>query len=302
MKRIVTLSILILFIFISVAQQSAFPLPEVPSRLTTPADRANYLALHYWDNYDFTDEMLIGNEDISEQGFFNFISIMPNVTQQQVAFDRLANAITRNKKMLNYFLDLADKYLAEPHSPVYNEELYIVMLNSVLSTHNLDDAKRLQVQYDLDMAMKNRIGEIAADITLLLRDGSYTTLSSIKSTQYILLYLGDPDCNVCNQAKNKLLASSVISRMTDLGELTIVSLCIEGKTQVWQDTPAPSEWVDACDENQVIYEEEIYDIAEVPSFYLLDKERKVILRDVHVEYLLQYLSSVHECDVADTSN
>lgn len=291
MKRIVALTIVLLSALISMAQQDSFPLPEVPCRLTTPTERANYLALHYWDHYDFTDNTLIGNQDVSEQGFYNYISIMSGVTQQREAFDRLAGKITRNDKMLNYFLDLADQYLAESHSPLYDEELYIIMLNSILSVQHLDATKRIQVQYKLDMAMKNRIGEVAADITMLLRDGTYTTLSSIKSNQYILLYMGNPDCNVCNFAKHQLLASAIITHLVSCGDLAIISLCIEGCTQAWQDIPAPGGWIDACDENQAIYEEEIYDIAQVPSFYLLDHERKVILRDVHVEYLLQYLSS-----------
>ena len=72
---------------LSAMGQTTFPLPAVPDTLTTRTDRANYLALHYWDNIDFNDSTLIGNEDISEQGFCNFISIMPYVTQQREAFD-----------------------------------------------------------------------------------------------------------------------------------------------------------------------------------------------------------------------
>ena len=57
--------------------QDVFPLPDVPGTLKAPEVRANYLALHYWDRLDFNDNSLIENRDMMEQGFSNFISIMP---------------------------------------------------------------------------------------------------------------------------------------------------------------------------------------------------------------------------------
>ena len=112
----------------SVAQTKTFPLPQVPSALNTPQSRANYLALHYWDRYDFKDNTLIGDKDVSEQGFSNFISIMPYVTEREAAFDTLAAHLMTNARMLRYFIGLGEKYLAEPLSPIYDEALYILML------------------------------------------------------------------------------------------------------------------------------------------------------------------------------
>ena len=61
---------------LSAMGQTTFPLPTVPDTLTTQTDRANYLALHYWDNIDFNDSTLIGNEDISLKNR-NFHIILP---------------------------------------------------------------------------------------------------------------------------------------------------------------------------------------------------------------------------------
>ena len=70
-------SIIFLLIPFFLFAQNGFPLPDVPQSLKGPELRANYLALHYWDRYDFGNDALIGNKEISEQGFSNFISIMP---------------------------------------------------------------------------------------------------------------------------------------------------------------------------------------------------------------------------------
>ncbi len=291
MKRIITIAIASVICLSIPAQKAEFPLPTIPSQLTKPAERANYLALHYWDLYNFEDLSLIGNEDISEQGFCNYISIMPHVTQKKEAFDLLISKLDTKTKMLDYFIDLAQKYLTDPQSPVYDEELYILMLESLAASEKLPETKKEQLNYKLSMSKKNRVGSVATDFEILLRDGKHERLSNIDG-EYILLYFGDPDCNVCNNAKNQLLASTAINKMVSNHTLTIVSICVEGKTDVWEATPAPQSWIDACDEKQVIYEEELYEMASIPSFYLLNSNHHVMLRDVPVEYIIKYLQDL----------
>ena len=274
---------------ISAMGQASFPLPAVPDTLTTRTQRANYLALHYWDNIDFNDSTLIGNEDISEQGFCNFISIMPYVTQQREAFEVFVQGITCNKKTQDYFMSIGQKYLAEPQSPVYNEALYIVLLEAITSMHNLSISDSEKYNFMLRMEKRNQVGTVACDFEFLLRDGTYNRLHNI-NTPYTLIFFGDPDCEICNRAKEQLEESLYIKLKLIGGYLTILSVCVEGKTEKWQDTPAPEGWIDACDENCTIYDQLLYDIPGLPSLYLLDKEHRVVLRDVNVESVEQYFS------------
>lgn len=252
---------------------------------------ANYKALHYWDAYDFNAPSLIESSAAMEQEFIQFIGIMSHATLPREAFDHLASLLATNNKVLDHFMELAEIHLAQSTSPLYNETLYITMLESIVAQEKLAPIKREQIGYHLSMAQKNSIGSIAADLELLLRDGSHCNLSDIAGS-YILLYLGDPDCSVCNQAKAELLTAGIITKMTADGILTVVSVCLEGKTDTWTSTPAPAGWIDACDENMIIYDEELYDLAGTPSFYLLDGNHRVILRDVHAGYVIEYLNNL----------
>lgn len=288
MKRLLFIAT-ILSLCASAMGVDVFPLPNVPDTITSRTQRANYLALHYWDNINFNDTTLIGNEDISEQGFCNFISIMPYVTQQREAFDIFVQGITGNSKIQSYFMSIAQKYLAEPQSPVFNESLYITLLESITSLDTLSLSDYEKYNFILQMEKKNQIGSIACDFEYLLRDGSYGHLYDIDNS-YTLIFFGDPDCDICNKAKEQLL-SSVYTHLKFIGGyLTILSVCVEGKTSKWQETPAPEGWIDACDEKCAIYEHLLYDIPGLPSLYLLDKEHRVILRDVHVDAVERYFS------------
>lgn len=272
----------------AVAQNAGFPLPDVPQTLKGPEARANYLALHYWDKYDFDDYSLIGNKDISEQGFSNFISIMPYVTEKEAAFDNFASSIAANVKMLRYFMALGEKYLAEPMSPLYDESLYILLLEKVNELEGLDEANKEQFAFDLRMAKKNRLHTEAADFSYLTREGKRGRLSRVKS-EYTLLFLGDPECEVCSIVKGELLDSPVFNDFVGSGRLKVLFVCVEGKTEAWMNAPAPPDWIDACDDKGVIYEKLLYDIPGLPVLYLLDSDKRVVLKNASAGQIKEYL-------------
>lgn len=288
--RVILLVVFALSAVVNSLGSEVFPLPSVPDSLVTTESRANYLALHYWDNIDFNDSTIIGNEDISEQGFSNFISIMPYVTQKEVAFAEFVSKISLKPDVQDYFMAVAKKYLAESQSPVFNEELYITMLQSLLSSDMLDSARRAKYSVILDTEMKNRVGEVATDFEFMLRDGGRGRLSEINA-KYILVFFSDPDCDRCNLVKAQIDASAVVRIKLLLGDLALLSVCVEGDTDAWKRIKTPDEWIDACDEKCAIYDQELYDIPGLPSFYLLDSSHRVILRDVHFQLVENFLDN-----------
>ena len=271
--------------------QDVFPLPDVPTTLKGPEVRANYLALHYWDKIDFNDNSIIGNKEIVEQGFSNFISIMPYVGEKEAAFEMLGSRLVTNTQMLQYFLAVGMKYLSEPLSPVYNEDLYIMFLNGIVSQQGISERDCEEVAFELGMARKNRIGTKAADFAFLKRDGKQGRLSKVKA-EYILLFLGDPECDVCAEVKENLKSSEVIASFIDNGRLKVLSVCVEGDTDAWRQTTLPLAWIDACDDKQVIYSDLLYDIPGLPVLYLLDKEHNVIMKNVPLLHIEQFLEKI----------
>lgn len=279
MNQLKRYPVFFLFFFLPLlAAAQGFPLPDVPKEVKGVEARANYLALHYWDRYDFTDNTLIGNVDISEQGFSNFISIMPYVTDKDAAFAQLAVNIASNQRMADYFVALGMKYLYEQASPVYDEGLYILMLEKILEQPALPENLRQEFGFDLKMANMNRVGSVAADFSFLSRAGERSTLLKTKG-EYILLFLGDPECDYCTEAKEQLLAMPVSGRLVADGSLKVLQVCVEGMSDAWKEYRAPERWIDACDDRMEIHKGLLYEIPGLPVLYLLDKNHRVLLKN-----------------------
>ncbi len=266
-----------------------FRLPDIPTVLTTPEERAVYLTLHYWDHFDFADTTLIARPEITEQAFVDFISVLPYTPKAQEAVDSLIGRTLVRKEMFYHFIELADKYLYEPNSPMHNEDLHILVLQSVVSNPRVEEIDKLRPRYLLEIARKNRPGDAAADFAFTCRDGSRRRLSQI-AAEYLLLYFNDPECDDCRSMKERLAASPTVNGLLNAGRLKLLSVCVEGRTAAWEKAAFPARWIDGCDDGQRLTRDEVYDLKAIPTLYLLDAEKRVILKDALLEGIEAWLS------------
>ena len=266
------------------AQTASFPLPEVPQMLATPADRANYLAAHYWDRFDFQDNTLIDKPEITEQGFANFISIMPYVTEKQQAFSVFAQRMSVYPKMLAHLLEVSERYLFDNFSPVYEEELYLLLVEELLGQPQLSLVQRERLRYQQKLCLKNRVNQVATNFGFTLRNGQRMDLKGVQA-DYVLLFLNDPECSACQQIKEAVVESDILRRYMDNGRLKVLSVCVEGKTAGWKNLPAPAGWIDGCDTDRRLIEEDLYDLRNLPAVYLLDVNKRILLKNATIQRL-----------------
>lgn len=78
------------------------------------------------------------------------------------------------------------------------------------------------------------------------------------------------------------------------GKVKVLAMYIDQELDVWQNRrdTYPKEWIYAHDPNQILNENELYGLRAIPSLYLLDKEKRVILKDAPVEIVIEYLNTI----------
>ncbi len=292
MARGLLLSLLI-FCGVGVFAQphAALRLPDIPDSLRTAESRADFLVMHYWDNFDLSDTALLSDAGGCEQAFVNFINILPYsglaADAMELFYRRAASADT----VLRYYVGLGDKYLYEPNSPMHNEELHILMLEAIVNNPRISEEDKIRPRFLLEMAQKNRPGSVAADFTAYLHDGTGIRLSDIEA-EYILIFFNDPECHDCRRVKERLSYSPHIKKLVDSKQLKILSVCVEGRTPAWEAADYPQKWINCYDKEKSLTTERVYDLKAMPTLYLLDSGRKVLLKDTSVGKLTDRLLSV----------
>lgn len=269
-----------------------FKLQEIPSILSTPEHKADYLLEHYWDNFNFNDTSILNKPKISEQQFVNFINILLQLQSEKA--DKgvviLMKKAETNEKMYKYFFEQSEKYLYDPNSPMRNEGIYESFLKVALSSNAIDDTHKIRPRKQFDLAQKNKPEQKATDFKFTLRNGSSSRLYSVQ-TGFILLYFHNPECTDCKIVKEEIVNSLAIQNLLDQNKLKILSIYPDENLITWQKhyDELPSNWINAYDKGSIIKNKELYDLKAIPTIYLLDKQKKVLLKDARFEEIEQYI-------------
>lgn len=269
-----------------------FALPVIPALLNTPESRADYLVRHYWENVDFADTTYLDHREVMEQAWVDYIDIMKLVPEETAisAIKQMYKDAGKKKKVFFYFTDLAEKYLYDPNSPMRNEELYIPVLDAMLESAVLDDTEKILPKGRRDLAEQNRLGRQAEDFTYTLVSGKSGTLYGVKA-DYTLLFINNPGCHACEEGIKELKQAPAINKEFEAGNLKILSVYPDEDKEEWERhlSDFPKEWINGYDKKLMIKEKNLYDLKAIPTLYLLDKNKKVLLKDAVVGQIEQYL-------------
>ncbi len=275
-----------------------FVLPRLPDTMKDPEERARYLVMHYWDRFDFADRGLIRRPEITEQAFVDYINILAYVPKEKVD-ESLAYTLHKagtDTLMYKHFTELFEKYLYEPNSPFRNEEYYLPVLQEVVNSSLLQEASRSRYRFQLEMAMKNRIGEKANDFAYTVSSGQSFRLYDLES-EYILVMFTNPGCSTCAAVTERLRESKELDDALALNSptrtmLTILALSPDSDLEEWSAhlPEMPARWVYAYDKSGEITTKRLYDIKAFPTLYLLDKDKRVILKDTSIEAIESFFA------------
>lgn len=268
-------------------------LPTIPPTLTSPETRAAYLTLHFWDAMDFTNHALSLDTMFMELNFANYLSVFPVVTQEadrNEAMKTLLQKAAHDSEASAFLIHVADKYLGEPNSPMRDEELLIVFYQQLTQTAEIPEWQKERARNLLHVMQKNRPGMRAADFAYTDRNNRRNTLHATQSADFMLLVFYDPECEHCKEIIGTLAASELLTRLQAEGRLTVLAVDTESDAATWNKTKTdiPQAWTVAKDESRIV-ERTLYSLPEMPVIYLLDKDKKVLLKAPTPDALEAYL-------------
>lgn len=266
-----------------------------PSQL--PADEARvWMGDHYWDKFDFADTLFIMEIDTIRmiEAYAVYVSnfVDPAHPEPMAALMHRASA---SKRMFDYFLMLGEQVLADPNSPMRNDELYIPVLESAVGSTWLDDWEKIAPRSDLHMAMQNRIGHPANDFRYTVASGATRSLYSLQA-EYVLLFINNPGCPMCKEIREAICASPMLSELVEQGRLRILALYPDEDLAEWQAyrEHIPEEWINAYDKGCRIREERTYNLSAIPALYLFDRDKRVLVKDAtdvsYIEWVIDHAS------------
>lgn len=251
------------------------------TEVTSPAELLQQRVEHYWDDFDFeaTEQLKELNREDVIYAVSEYVTLIPEERADPLMRALIRRASTSHD-MLDYFATVCEIVLHNPNSPLRNDEYYIPVLEELIASPLLDEYERIVPAYDLEIALKNRIGREATNFTYTLEDGTQGELYDIKAN-YTILMFSNPECPLCGEIMRQLASSQLLSALMQHKVLEVLTVYPDEDIEHWRKYLGniPSEWIRAYDKGAIISKERLYNLSAIPALYLLDRDKRVLIKD-----------------------
>lgn len=283
-------------------------IPETPEPKDTSIAASNevyrYVREHYFDDVVFADARLLRTpffEPKIDDYFKYYISIEADSIIPEVKYMLLS--ARESKEMYAYLLTkFTNKYL----SPEYmgQDKVFVHLFTDYYLKGDtvLLDAKSRKTIIDRGYSlMLNPIGGIAGALDLTDSTGKVISMYSLKSKYTVVAYWS-PTCGHCRQempsldsmykAKWKTIDVKVYSIISKDDELHEMKKFLKEKnfTKDWYYTYETKEAREATEKAGVPNFRQAYDLNKTPIFYLLDADKRILLKNVTISQMDDFIT------------
>lgn len=286
------------------AMQEPTVLHPKPISKKDSTENYQFYKKHFWDGITFMDDRIIRTPFFLpklERYFRDIISPEPDsiIKESDYLLLLARSSPEMYKFLLNWFTDeyFTPKYMGQDAVLVHLFTKY----HSKGVSNWLNENQLKTISNKAYMLMANLIGDKAADLKMTDSKGKVTNLYAVDA-EYTVVCFWDPTCSHCRieiprmdslyQNKWKKEGVKIFAVLTDVKEKTkwdefIQSHHLEGWINVYEST-AQSELVS---KQKMPSYRQLYNVTQTPTFYLLDKEKRIIAKQLGLEQIDEVLQT-----------
>ena len=286
-----------------------FPSVTPPGAISDQAARLVWSAENFWNSFTDTSVFFPGDttmvngvlkEDVEEAmgTYATMLGMVPlDVAQRSQGrfFGRISAFQEAHPEsgMFQEIVELASKYFYDPNSPVRSEDIYLPFVQRLSQSPLVPEGMRMAYAFDAEMCSQNQTGSVVADFSFTTIAGRKMRLSGIKA-ENTLLFFSNPGCPACAEIIESLEGSQHVAALISSGRLAVVNVYIDQELDEWRTYAVnyPASWITGYDHSYSIRSGRLYNIRAIPSLYLLDSQKRVILKDATAEKVLAALSAI----------
>lgn len=287
-------------------QLRAFQLPDIPAVYTDPEERRDYLLDHFWDKFlagdgpcDTGAVLGVSHAEVEKQ-VATYAEVLrqiplPQAQQKMRHFFSQVEARQAADTSSHVFLLMAEivsRYLYDPNSPVRDEDLYLPYVEGLAASPFTREAARPGYEYESRMCALTPVGSVAPDFRFTDARGRMHRLHEVQAGT-TLLFFSNPGCYACQEIIETLLAVPGFNDMIARKSLAVVNVYIDEEIDKWREYEPnyPRNWLCGYDPDGLVRSDRIYCVRAIPSLYLLDRDKRVLMKDAPTERVVSWLQN-----------
>lgn len=252
---------------------------------------AEQAIVQYWDDFDFRNCNIENTQGstLALKYYVDIVSLLAEEKRQTALLDFLQKT-EKYPEANKFFIQLLCDAYSLPNSIYKNEDIYISLLNYCLISSNYEQREKEMYSKMLKTAVQNRPGTPANNFYFTDLDKTSCTLYDIDA-EYLVLYFYNPGCNACHETSKILDQSQLLTDIINSGKVKLLAISLEPDVEKWRtESKNKSIWLHGQDADDSIQLQGIYDLRAIPTIYLLDKNKHVILKDCSTDTIISFLT------------
>lgn len=249
-----------------------------------------YNKVHFFDNIDFSDSRLLRTPIL--EGKINTYFDRVLIPQPDSLIPQVIDIIEKskaNRDVFQYVLSyLSNKFITSERMGM--DAVFVALAEKYYLGGQAwwADDKMLEKYAERVNALKpNLIGNTAPDLWLPNPYGKYFKLSETKA-KVTVVYFWDPECSHCKKVTPELKKTH--DKYKSKG-FEVYGVYTQGDQPKWMDYIDKNglSWINVWDPTFSSNFRKLYDIYSTPVIYVLDSNKKIILKRISEETLNQFL-------------
>lgn len=267
------------------APKTLFPYPQAPDTIRSFQDRANYVVIRFWDNFDVSKP--IQDETAFEQAFIDYLDFFPHAHKTVVmnSVKNFMNKAQSNKANFMLIGRLAEKNLYSPQAVFASDEAYMLFVEVIVNSSTLKKKEKEYYKKQYNKINQNSIGAACPELSVTGLDGDKHRLVELLGDKTTLVLFNDDETGDSMMARLRLSTNVAINNMISAGELKIV--CIVPKKYSRELADNVKSWANNWTIVATEAATDVFDIRVSPSIFIFNKEKKIEAKNVPVEALIR---------------
>ncbi len=292
MKKLFLITIIILSaaLFSGAQLKTPFPYPTAPDSLETLQQRTSYVVLHFWEKADM--KKILKDTTLLNQAFADYISFMPYASADSVkkSIQKLTGKYKKDAKSTMKLVKAAEKGLFSDEAPYWLDEQYLLFVRAALTNKKVSKDDKEYYMNHVRMLNDSQIGSTMSPITYTTRHGAVHNLYD-NTGEYTLVYVHNPECSDCNLTSLRMETDVAINALVKDGRLKIIDIYTGAPDEEWRKSAEslPYNWEAGTSDDIKRY----LDVRNLPAMYLIDKDRRIIARNLDINKVLSLASALY---------
>ncbi|MDR0367830.1 MAG: DUF5106 domain-containing protein [Bacteroidales bacterium] len=251
----------------------------------------HYYINHYWDYIDLQEPALLSTPIFYPKLQYYFEKVIPPLVDSIIKYtDLLVEKAEGNPPMYRYLIwYTTSRY--ERSQYVAHDAVFVHMVKKYYATGRYtwaDEAVRERMINKADKLGNILIGKKAPELYMPDTNGRFRSNYESKR-KYTVIWFWDLNCGHCKSATPKLV--DMYNRVHDSLDFEIYAVAMTKEKKKWKERIVEKQmpWINVIGNESNIDYRMVYDVTSTPVIFVLDKDKKIIVKKIGVDELENFI-------------